>query len=46
VVDNPRPFIKISDFFGPDRRRKDVKIQGEDRRKAKAEEVKQFHEQP
>lgn len=45
VVDNPRPYIKAPAFFGPDRRRKQEKMEGEDRRKLKAEEIKQNHEQ-
>lgn len=44
VIDNPRPFVKTVNFFGPDRRRKIVEIVGEDRRKRKAEEIKEFHE--
>lgn len=35
VIDNPRPFIRSSNFFGPDRRRQDTPIEGENRRKAK-----------
>jgi len=38
VVDHPRPFIKSSTFFGPDRRRKtDKHYSGEERRKTIAE---------
>jgi two-component system, chemotaxis family, chemotaxis protein CheY len=34
VIENQRPFIRMSDFFGPDRRRKFVNlIPGNDRRK-------------
>lgn len=33
VIDNPRPFIKTADFFGPDRRRKAMPYKGEERRK-------------
>lgn len=33
VVENPRPFIKVSTYFGPDRRRNsDPNFQGEERR--------------
>lgn len=32
VIDNPRPFIKTQDYFGPDRRRQDTHINHEDRR--------------
>ncbi len=33
VLEEKRIFVKTDDFFGPDRRRHDKKIQGEDRRK-------------
>ena len=33
IVDQPRPFVKTSDFFGPDRRRADRAFDGEDRRR-------------
>lgn len=46
VVDNPRAFIKAPGFFGPDRRRREEKFGSEDRRKMKAEEIRQNHEQP
>lgn len=45
TIDNPRPFIKAPDFFGPDRRRQDKKFEGEDKRKTTAEEIKEYHEQ-
>ena len=32
VIEKPRPFIQSPDFFGPDRRRKTIKFQGDDRR--------------
>lgn len=32
VIDYPRPFIATRDYFGPDRRRRDVEFEGEDRR--------------
>jgi CheY-like chemotaxis protein len=35
VIDNPRPFIRSSNFFGPDRRRQETLIEGQDRRTAK-----------
>lgn len=44
VIDSPRPFIKIVDYFGPDRRRQDLSYKGEDRRKIKAEEIKVMHD--
>lgn len=33
VVENPRPFIRSPDFFGPDRRRRALAFEGPDRRK-------------
>lgn len=32
VIDRPRPFVRAETYFGPDRRRRVVEIQGEDRR--------------
>ncbi len=32
VVEKERPFVKHSSFFGPNRRRRDLPIEGEDRR--------------
>lgn len=32
VVERPRPFVRTPDFFGPDRRRRQVPIKGKDRR--------------
>jgi two-component system, chemotaxis family, chemotaxis protein CheY len=46
VINHPRPFIKASDFFGPDRRRRDKKFAGEDRRLTPAEEITKHYEQP
>ena len=34
IVDSERPFVRISEFFGPDRRRKKTAPKGEDRRGA------------
>lgn len=45
VINNPRPFIKSPDFFGPDRRRKTQKFKGEDKRITPAEEIKVHNEQ-
>lgn len=39
VIDRPRPFIKTDTYFGPDRRRREMKFAGEDRRKTTAEEI-------
>ena len=44
VIDHPRPFIKSPNFFGPDRRRKDILWKQEERRVLKPEEIKEFHE--
>ena len=44
VIDNPRPFIKTEDFFGPDRRRKDEETVGEERRVTKSDEIKEYNE--
>ena len=32
IVDNPRPFVRTGQFFGPDRRRRVERFNGEDRR--------------
>lgn len=40
MIDNPRAFISTQDYFGPDRRRKDMPFQGEDRRTIKKENIK------
>ena len=32
VVERPRPYVRVNDFFGPDRRRRQVPFRGEDRR--------------
>lgn len=41
VIDNPRPFVNVPGFFGPDRRRQQIKFVGPDRRKTKPEEIVQ-----
>ncbi|GAB4186162.1 MAG: response regulator [Thalassobaculales bacterium] len=33
IIENPRPFVKTDNYFGPDRRRKNMPYQGPDRRK-------------
>lgn len=45
VINNPRPFVKSSSFFGPDRRRQVKNFAGEDKRKTKPQDVKNSHEQ-
>jgi DNA-binding response OmpR family regulator len=37
VITAPRPFVEAGDYFGPDRRRRQHPVQGEDRRKKKSE---------
>ena len=32
IVEHPRPFVECDDFFGPERRRKELEFPGEDRR--------------
>ena len=44
VIDNPRPFVRLEGFFGPDRRRKIESIKGPDRRKTKPEDISEIHE--
>ena len=39
IIDHPRGFAKTEDYFGPDRRRRDVKFKGEDRRTGEAEVI-------
>ena len=39
VIETPRPFIEVSTYFGPDRRRQALPFQGTDRRITKAEEI-------
>lgn len=43
VIDNPRSFIEIPGFFGPDRRRRAMPFIGPDRRKTKTEEIEVTH---
>ncbi|MEM7680184.1 MAG: response regulator, partial [Pseudomonadota bacterium] len=40
MIDNPRPFVSTDDYFGPDRRRKDLPYKCEDRRLLKQENIK------
>lgn len=44
VIDNPRPFVKLGSFFGPDRRRRDKPLKGEDRRKLTQEQITTHNE--
>lgn len=41
IIDHPRPFVNVPGFFGPDRRRQQIKFVGLDRRKTKPEEILQ-----
>lgn len=45
VIEKPRPFIKTSDFFGPDRRRKEIKFKGDDRRKLDSKDMEVHSEE-
>ena len=40
VIDNPRPFVQAPDYFGPDRRRRELPFRGADRRVMSTEFVK------
>jgi two-component system chemotaxis response regulator CheY len=40
AMDNPRPFITVPSYAGPDRRRRGQELKGTDRRQAAAEEGK------
>ena len=39
VIEHPRPYVKAGDFFGPDRRRRDLPVRGADRRRELREAV-------
>ena len=39
VIKNPRPFIEVSTYFGPDRRRQETKIDFADRRVMPADQI-------
>lgn len=45
IIDHPRPFVRATTFFGPDRRRKEKPIKGEDRRKMDPESIVSHHEE-
>jgi two-component system, chemotaxis family, chemotaxis protein CheY len=44
IIDDPRPYVQSSGFFGPDRRRKIKKIKNQERRKEKPQIVMESHE--
>lgn len=37
IIENPRPFVRTNDYFGPDRRRQMLPFEGPERRKAGGE---------
>ena len=37
MIENPRPYVRAEEFFGPDRRRRSLPITGEDRRDVEQE---------
>ena len=45
VIEKPRPYIASPDFFGPDRRRRNEKYKGPERRTTNPEEIEEEHEQ-
>lgn len=44
TIDRPRPFVRAGEFFGPDRRRREIEFSGENRRTTAAEKIKVNHE--
>lgn len=44
VVNHPRPFVKATSFFGPDRRRRDLNWNRDDRRLMDAKKIREHHE--
>ncbi len=46
MIDHPRPFVKSPDFFGPDRRRRQLVWSHDERRQMDPEMVKVNNEQP
>jgi len=45
VINKPRPFVQSKTFFGPDRRRQNKRFEGENKRIAKPQDIKNTHEQ-
>jgi DNA-binding response OmpR family regulator len=45
VIDKPRPFIQLQDFFGPDRRRREQDYAGDNRRLMSMEDYEIEYEQ-
>ena len=46
VVENPRPFVKAPDYFGPDRRRRHMAHAGGERRERPAERPADLDQEP
>lgn len=44
IIDHPRPFVKTTSFFGPDRRRRDREWKKEERRKTDASQIVEHKE--
>lgn len=44
VIDNPRPFVSVPDYFGPDRRRQAMEFKGPDQRVMKPELIEVVHD--
>lgn len=44
VIDKPRPFVQLPDFFGPDRRRREQQYSGLDRRLLGTDDIEIDHE--
>lgn len=44
IIDNPRPYVKTPEFFGPDRRRKIIPFKGEEKRVMSQEDLKVINE--
>ena len=44
IIDNPRPYIKAPDYFGPDRRRKKMIFTGPERRQNNESKLKKVYE--
>jgi two-component system chemotaxis response regulator CheY len=39
IIENPRPFVRTNDYFGPDRRRQMLPFEGPDRRRSAGADV-------
>ena len=45
IIDNPRPFVRAEEFFGPDRRRRALPVPGQDRREVKHDATGSVHQE-